>query len=776
MPSPSLNAKNKPSWALRTYNAIAPKFMRIEPEIYRQEQGMTFNRFGLVKGVDGLIGEISGSGGNQFAIERPSGGEHIDAATALSLNKGFVYAAVNAIAREVMNIEWRLFTTGKEGPEEIEEHDLLDLLDSVNDFMTGPELKYLLSSHLNLTGNSYWYLEGVSNELGKPTAIYPMDPSKVRPLIDKTSYPYQLVGYRMKDGTKEINFQPYQILQCRLPNAQNMFEGYSPVQAAAEYIYNDNSAIEFNGKFFRNGARPAGFLKTQFTSEVQINVLKTGFENTHGGIANMNGIAVLPKDVEWQASGTSPKDMDFKNLSEDSKDRILAVLGVSRTILGTAESDTNRATAETADYVFSKRVIKPHMQLICSFLNENLVSRYGDDLYITFLDPVPEDRAARTEEMKTAVGNMPVLTVDEAREQYMGLGPVDGGDELMSPTSMTIAGQPAPEPKPVAKPPTEEGKEDDEESGKQFRRATQKMAFIPARTKLQKRAKERKVIGDTLGKKIAAFVKEAIENPTHKFSTKEQDVTEWKAFDERTRKAEETIKAEVRRLNEKQKAQVLANLPSAIEKAIDPKNLFDLDNWISIATDAMEPIFVDLFTAEAKIAADALGMPDLEPLTETATAMLHKSVSMMAKSYQQTTLDTLEQKINDGLSSGASLPDISKTVSEIYEWRDTSGADRVATTEAFRTTNLALKETWKQSGVVKTIKWHTAENEAVCPYCQAMDGKIISIDQNFFDEGQTLSVGEGDDAQTMTMDYGDVSAPPLHPFCKCFARPEDVSL
>ena len=115
----------------------------------------------------------------------------------------------------------------------------------------------------------------------------------------------------------------------------------------------------------------------------------------HEGIDNMSRIAVLPKGVKWASAGTNPKDMDFKNLSQDTRDRILAAFGVSKTILGTAESDTNRATAETADYVFSKRVIKPRMQLIDSFLNEKLVPRYGDDLYLSFLDPVPEDRAAQ---------------------------------------------------------------------------------------------------------------------------------------------------------------------------------------------------------------------------------------------------------------------------------------------------------------------------------------------------------------------------------------------
>jgi hypothetical protein len=48
--------------------------------------------------------------------------------------------------------------------------------------------------------------------------------------------------------------------------------------------------------------------------------------------------------------------------------------------------------------VFSKRTIKPKMLLVISYLNEFLVPRYGDDLYLTFIDPTPDDKAARTGE------------------------------------------------------------------------------------------------------------------------------------------------------------------------------------------------------------------------------------------------------------------------------------------------------------------------------------------------------------------------------------------
>jgi HK97 family phage portal protein len=774
MPSPSLNANNKPSWPVRMFRNIAA---RIDPEIYSQPNGgLEFNRFGVVKGVGGRFSEISGP--NQFVIERPSGGQ-IDAARAMENFKGIAYAAINAIAREVMNIDFRLFQGTGDDTEELDEHGVLELLDSVNDVTTGLELKYLLAAHLYLTGNAYWYLDGVKDELGKPKAIYPVDPAKIKPLIDRRAFPYQLKGYKFKDGTVEMLFQPYQILHVRLPNPSSVFEGQSPVVAAAEYIDNDNYAMEFNRKFFVSGARPAGFLETDMVGATQIEALKLGFSAMHMGIANMNGIAVLPKGVKWVSAGTSPKDMDFKNLSEDAKERILLVLGVSKTILGTAESDTNRATAETADYVFSKRVIKPLMELICSFLNERLVGRYGDDVWLSFTDPTPEDRAARITEMKTAVGAQAVMAVDEAREEYLGLGPIEGGDELMRPTTVQPANQPVEDaesgkPKPGKPAPDDNEEEDDEDddSNKSARKKILNIGYRPLRTKLQKRVKARQEVT----KKITDDIKKALEaiGKLKKFeSSPETDAAKFKEFDERTKKGEAQMAEEIRKINADQKGIVLANLPRAIAKAVDPDKLLNLDTWISITTDALDPIYLSLYEAERIAAAAEIGT-EVEPLDEIAKKVLHESVAKMAKSYQSTVLAQLEKAVNDGLSRGDSLAEISKGVEEVYGGADEYGAERVAKTEAFRTTNMALKQTWKDSGVVKTVRWYNANNP--CPFCQQLNGKIISVDSNFLDDGDTVTVGSGDDAQTYTADYGAVETPPLHPNCMCFVRPEDVSI
>jgi hypothetical protein len=152
------------------------------------------------------------------------------------------------------------------------------------------------------------------------------------------------------------------------------------------------------------------------------------------------------------------------------------------------------------------------------------------------------------------------------------------------------------------------------------------------------------------------------------------------------------------------------------------------------------------------------------------------SVQKMANSYNETTLAALESHINDGLTAGESLADITKRVEQIYEWSDNSRAGMVAKTESFRTANGALKAAWTQSGVVKTVRWYTSELANVCPFCLQMNGKTIPIADNFFNNGDSLTVEDGDSSKTMSLDYGDVSAPPLHPLCACFLRPEDISI
>ena len=310
-------------------------------------------------------------------------------------------------------------------------------------------------------------------------------------------------------------------------------------------------------------------------------------------------------------------------------------------------------TAETADYVFSKRVVKPHMILICGTLNDRLVGRYADkddeDLYVSFIDPVPEDKAARTTEMQTAVGSQPVLTVNEARDEFMGLGPVEGGDVLMAPTAMAPVGSGGDgDGKPQSDgdvAPQPEGDPNAKFTRKSIPRGHTKAAngmnvgWRPARSKFQRFAKKRQTAQNELTQKIAAELKARLDAPSKKFqSTKEQDEARWKEFSEFTEAAEKDITETVRKINAEQKQEVLGNLEAAITKAINPGDLFDIKKWIQITINALTPVIETLFEHQAVAALAEIGKPDIQPFSELTREAVQRSVQMIAASYQETTL------------------------------------------------------------------------------------------------------------------------------------------
>ena len=122
---------------------------------------------------------------------------------------------------------------------------MIDFLDCVNDFQTGPEFRHTLACHLELTGNAYVLLEGVKNTEDKPKAMHLLDPGRVELDIDKSNYPYRIRGYKFTIDGKTFTYKPYEILQMKYPNPRNPLIGIGTVQAAAEWIDNDNNLTEF---------------------------------------------------------------------------------------------------------------------------------------------------------------------------------------------------------------------------------------------------------------------------------------------------------------------------------------------------------------------------------------------------------------------------------------------------------------------------------------------------------------------------------------------------
>ena len=119
------------------------------------------------------------------------------------------------------------------------------------------------------------------------------------------------------------------------------------------------------------------------------------------------------------------KDMDMINGRTFTRDAVLEHFGVPREIMGITQN-SNRATADAAQYIYAKNVLTPKLKNRQDAINRQLLPAYGEDLEWEFDDIIPHDQ-----EFEKAVAldgwNNGLLTKNEAREK-LGMEPAKNGD------------------------------------------------------------------------------------------------------------------------------------------------------------------------------------------------------------------------------------------------------------------------------------------------------------------------------------------------------------
>ncbi|MHC4502812.1 MAG: phage portal protein, partial [Planctomycetota bacterium] len=103
--------------------------------------------------------------------------------------------------------------------------------------------------------------------------------------------------------------------------------------------------------------------------------------------------------------------------------------GVPPAVLGLVE-DFNRANAEAAQMLFARDTLAPKLKLIAARITQDVCSQFlPKGITCRFESPVPHDREADRLDMATGV-RLGVLTPNEARADFYGKRPIDGGDAL----------------------------------------------------------------------------------------------------------------------------------------------------------------------------------------------------------------------------------------------------------------------------------------------------------------------------------------------------------
>lgn len=651
----------------------------------------------------------------------------ISDATLLEANREWVFIAVDKIARSVAGVRYKVMRWSKNGDdEEVFDGPLVSFLETPSETLTGKDFIYLNTAYKELTGNAFW-------EKKNKGKYEPLVPNRVQPVISGA----RITAFKYSDGSALRTIEAKHVLHDRYVDLAKPYWGASRLRKIARWADTSGYVSEFLSRFFTNGATFGGFIETEEESQERINLIKLGLKNDHVGVANAHKLGVLPKGSKFSKVTANMAEMEMGETDDRYRDKILAAFGVPKTIVGLT-TEVNRASAEASEYIYAKHTIKPIVDDFIEFLNTTVAPALNasGELYFACDDFVPDNMELKLKEREIALAKNAYMTVNEVRAS-VGLPPIKGGDVVPTPN--------VPDPN--------EERNDKPADEKPKKAAPARMRATLSRDRL-----------------VEGIVSKAAEIAT---AHHDPDAESHKAFVGRVEDHEKLIANKVRDFNNRQERDVALRLKQ-ITKAVQKGDVFDMDGEVTLLVDFISPMLKGLMLEQAIAEYEDQEFPgQLDPAQPRLSNIVEFAAKRVARSYNKTTAKLLSETLNEGINGGEDLTQLADRVKQVYEFSNTVRAAAVARTEAFYIANEGSREAFLQSGVVKTMRWYTAEDERVCEFCGPQHGRTIGVSEYFFPKDHEL---DGTDGGKLKLDYRAIDVPPLHTNCRCFIRPERIDV
>lgn len=625
-------------------------------------------------------------------------------------DQAWVYSCISVIQSKGAGVPLKVYKKVGDQLEEQPNHPLKELLDSVNPMMNGYDLLEATHGFIELAGNEYWLLDKFID--GKPTEIYPLSPQNVTLILDKK---LGVVGYEYRiNGQLVAVFPPEVILHFKTWNPLDPFYGQPRLSAGRDSSDMISAADQYNKAFFKNGAAPGGFLTTDTAiDEDTAAQIRTSWKKAHQGANKAHSIALLQGGLKWQNNSSTQSEMMFPQLKSLSREDVLTCFRVPPIMVGVFD-EANYANAREQRRIFWVDGMIPRLRKIESVINERLAKPYDATIVVMHdlsgVEEIAEDegRRAQTNTSNVSAG---IMTINEVRMK-MKLPPVPWGDTWFAPFGLS--------PVSLSSEPDDQPTED----------------TPPAKKRELHKTKE-----DSISEPV---IEEPPQNPED-IEKARRDAT-WGRYKDATERWERKWLPVMRSLFNSQEREVIRNLrDSDWQKSLNQNRLdqfknikasidlivFDKTNARKVfQRDARKLIEYTLSQAAEKEIRDYdLGI-DFDLTDPNVKNWINSKAFNFANEINLTTEDALRRELSEAIRLGETLSEVEDRVAHVFDVARGSRTAMIARTEVISASNAGALESYKQSGLVKSVEWISSRDNKVREEHQ-IDGEQVDIGAKF---------------------------------------------
>jgi phage portal protein BeeE len=342
-----------------------------------------------------------------------------------------------------------------EGMETLDDHQLLEILDNPNPFMSGWVLRYCTALSIYATGKAHWWVEPAGNtgqDKAASLRIWYLPTHWVTPMHAEGRPFAQWKVKPPHAPESESQIIPFdQMCYFNYPDPADPLGAMSPLQTQARAVNTDEEIQKSQFASMINGPRPGVILRAgrlppppgqtgqgplpHLTPE-QREQLQNACRMAYAGAMHHGDPFIVDGMIEGiEPWTTSPLDMDYPAGSELTKGRIMQGIGTSPLIAGQVEG-ANRATAIVAEEIFYGNVVNPVIELVSQVATNRIGGLYSKPgergkLYLWIEKAEAFDADLKLQQLTLAAENK-VVKVNELREA-LDLKPLEGeeGDKMV---------------------------------------------------------------------------------------------------------------------------------------------------------------------------------------------------------------------------------------------------------------------------------------------------------------------------------------------------------
>lgn len=611
-----------------------------------------------------------------------------------ALTYSALFAAVRALAEGVAMLPLKVYRKRPDGgKEEAEDHPLYELLHLVpNDEMPSYQWRETAMIHLGTWGNHY--SEITYDQRGRVTELYPLDPSGMEVKRENGRLVYVL--------DRKTTYPAERILH--IPGlAFDGLVGYSPVALARRSI-GYGISLDVEGKqFIDNGSSPGGVLEHPGVLKDEAHKrLIASWEARHQGAANAGKVAILEEGMKYVVTGVPPKDAQFLEQRKFNISEIARWYKVPLHML----ADLDRATFSNIEEMSLEFVVyslQPWLTRWEQWMSIKLLTRRErmQGFFIQFkIDGLLRgDIKSRYEAY--AVGRQNGwLSANDIRG-LENMNPVEGGDVYLVPLNMVDA-------KNIGEVPATAG-------GELPTPAEQNALSVPLPEGRGRAGEDATTKVVTTGSMMEVRARSAA-GMRNRLAGRQQRV----------------FRDIAERILRRERADVKRRAAELVGKA--PLNVFE--QWLEsfyeghAAWSAQQ--MLPAMLAYAGLVSDqvALELDQDGDLAEQVENFTQAYALEFGSREAARNLASLLGLVRQVLTPDALLEEIE---GRLDEWVETK-PEAIGHEESVRENNAVAVALYGVLGVRKLTS--VATGESSCPYCRALDGKTIGIDEYFLEPGE----------------------------------------